>query len=366
MVSEWRSYIVRQTGIYGWILNNLLSTPANIILTALGIWFISSTVPSFLNWALFNAYWVGTSPDDCGTDGACWVFIKQQFNIIIYGFYPQDQLWRPNFVFFATIALVLGYKLPIGRKGKTFLSFFLLLIYPFIITAILHGTLFGIEFFSEVETDRWGGLMLTLVLSAVGILASFPIGILLALGRRSDNMPIIRAFCIIFIEFWRGVPLITVLFMASVMLPLFLPEGSDFEKLTRALIGITLFEAAYMAEVIRGGLQSIPRGQYEACDALGLGYWRKMILVILPQAIKLVIPGIVNTCIALFKDTSLVSIIGLWDLLNAAYNATRDPLWLAYTIEGFAFTALIYFIFCFGMSQYSQILERRLSYTAKT
>ena len=210
-----------------------------------------------------------------------------------------------------------------------------------------------------VETSKWGGLSLTLILSGVGIVASLPIGIVLALGRRSQ-MPIVRAACVVFIEFWRGVPLITVLFMSSVMLPLFLPEGTSFDKLLRAMIGIVLFESAYMAEVVRGGLAAIPKGQYEAAKALGLNYWKSMGLIILPQALKLVIPGIVNTFIALFKDTTLVLIIGLFDLLTTVEAGFKDSNWLGYAVEGYAFAALVYWIFCFGMSRYSQNLERKL------
>jgi general L-amino acid transport system permease protein len=221
---------------------------------------------------------------------------------------------------------------------------------------LLHGGFFGL---STVSTSQWGGLMLTLVIAAVGIAGALPLGILLALGRRSE-MPAIRVICVTFIEFWRGVPLITVLFMSSVMLPLFLPEGLSFDKLMRALIGVILFQSAYIAEVVRGGLQAIPKGQYEAAAAMGLGYWRMMGLVILPQALKLVIPGIVNTFIALFKDTSLVIIIGLFDLLNSIKQATTDPAWLGMATEGYVFAALIFWIFCFGMSRYSQHLERKL------
>ena len=205
----------------------------------------------------------------------------------------------------------------------------------------------------------WGGLFLTLVLSFVGIVAALPLGILLALGRRS-NMPIVKSVCVVFIEFWRGVPLITVLFMSSVMLPLFLPEGMNFDKLLRAMIGIVLFQSAYMAEVVRSGLQAIPKGQYEAAKALGLSYWQSMGLIILPQALKLVIPGIVNTFIALFKDTTLVLIIGLFDLLSMIQSASQDANWLGYEIEGYVFAALIFWVFCFGMSRYSMSLERKL------
>jgi len=221
---------------------------------------------------------------------------------------------------------------------------------------LLSGGFFGME---VVRSDSWGGLMLTLVIAAIGISGALPLGIMLALGRRSD-MPAVRVLCVTFIEFWRGVPLITVLFMSSVMLPLFLPEGMNFDKLIRALIGIILFQSAYIAEVVRGGLQAIPKGQYEAAAAMGLGYWRMMGLVILPQALKLVIPGIVNTFIALFKDTSLVIIIGLFDLLNSIKQATTDPAWLGMATEGYVFAALVFWIFCFGMSRYSMSIERKL------
>jgi general L-amino acid transport system permease protein len=240
------------------------------------------------------------------------------------------------------------------RKALYGIAF--LIIYPLLAYWLLHGGALGL---SVVPTTRWGGLMLTLVIAAVGIAGALPLGIMLALGRRSE-MPAIRVICVTFIEFWRGVPLITVLFMSSVMLPLFLPEGMSFDKLMRALIGVIMFQSAYIAEVVRGGLQAIPKGQYEAAAAMGLGYWRSMGLVILPQALKMVIPGIVNTFIALFKDTSLVIIIGLFDLLNSIKQATTDPAWLGMSTEGYVFAALVYWIFCFGMSRYSMHLERKL------
>jgi general L-amino acid transport system permease protein len=239
---------------------------------------------------------------------------------------------------------------------KLWLGLFILFGYPVIAFYLFSGGVFGMEY---VETSRWGGLTLTLVLASVGMAASLPLGILLALGRRS-SMPIVKSLSVVFIEFWRGVPLITVLFMSSVMLPLFLPEGTHFDKLLRAMIGITLFQSAYMAEVVRGGLQAIPKGQYEAAQALGLSYWKTMGLIILPQALKLVIPGIVNTFIALFKDTTLVLIIGLFDMLAMIQAALADPNWLGYAIEGLLFAALVYWVFCFGMSRYSLALERKL------
>ena len=350
-------------GVIGWIYRNLLSTPMNILLTIFGVWIIYVSFSSILSWAVFSADWIGTSGEQCTSGGACWIFIRQNLLFITYGFYPQDQLWRPNLAVLLCLAFVACLFVPrINIKYKLYIGVFLLFIYPFITYALIKGSVFNLHLIDPIiDTSKWGGFMLTIILAAVGMVASFPIGILLALGRRSQTMPTVKMVCIIFIEFWRGVPLITVLFMASVMLPLFFPAGTNFDKLARALIGITLFQSAYMAEVVRGGLQAIPQGQYEAADALGLNYWKKMFFIILPQALKLVIPGIVNTFIALFKDTSLVYIIGMWDLLHTAYGASRNPEWLKYSIEGFVFAALIYWIFCFSMSRYSQAIEKKLA-----
>jgi len=256
------------------------------------------------------------------------------------------------------MAAFLAFGLIVLNKAtvRAWITFLLIFIYPFIAYFLWVGDGFGLEY---VETAKWGGLFLTLVVAGTGIAASLPIGILLALGRRSD-MPVVRLASIIFIELWRGVPLITVLFMSSVMLPLFLPEGVNFDKLLRALIGVALFSAAYMAEVVRGGLQAIPKGQYEAAEAMGLGYWQMMRLIVLPQALKLVIPGIVNTFIGLFKDTTLVLVIGLFDLLGIVQAATTDPQWLGMAVEGYVFTAFVFWIFCFGMSRYSMHIERKL------
>jgi general L-amino acid transport system permease protein len=288
-------------------------------------------------------------------DGACWTFVKMRFGQFIYGFYPSDQRWRIDLGF---ILLIL-WAAPLfvrGVRHKTSIGLSLLILYPIIAYYLFTGGIFGLE---VVETPKWGGLFLTLVIAMVGIVASLPIGIVLALGRRS-NMPAIRAICIGFIELWRGVPLISVLFMASVMLPLFLPEGVNFDKLLRALIGVALFSAAYMAEVVRGGLQAIPKGQYEAAAASGLTYWQMMRLVILPQALKLVIPGIVSTFIGLFKDTTLVLIIGLFDLLGIAQAATQDPNWLGMTTEAYVAAGFGFWIFCFSMSRYSIYIEHKL------
>ena len=342
-------------GIVGWLRTNLFSTPFYTLLTLVTAYILVTTLGPAIQWAFIDADWVGDSREACDSGGACWVFIGSRMDQFLYGFYPDGEQWRVNalYVMLALLIAALVYE-PTPKKG--WIAAFTLLIFPIIAFVLLVGGSFGLE---QVETHKWGGLMLTLVLACVGIVASLPFGILLALGRRS-KMPVVKSFCTVFIEVWRGVPLITVLFMASVMLPLFVSAEIDFDKLLRALIGITLFQSAYMAEVIRGGLQAIAKGQYEAADALGLSYWKKMGLIILPQALKIMIPGIVNTFIALFKDTSLVLIIGLFDLLAIVQAALADPKWLGYSIEGYVFVAFSFWVFCFGMSRYSQHLERKL------
>jgi len=343
-------------GVIGWLRNNLFSSVPNTLLTLLALYLLYISIPPLFQWAFIDSNWIGASRSDCTGGGACWVFILKRLNQFIYGFYPEAERWRVNLGFGLLVILCV----PLFIKGfprKAWLVAFVLFVYPVLVFFLLYGGIFGLQ---VIATDQWGGLMLTLVLSAVGMVASLPLGILLALGRRS-SMPIVRTFCVAFIELWRGVPLITVLFMSSVMLPLFFPEGVTLDKLLRALIGITLFESAYMAEVVRGGLQAIPTGQYEAAKALGLSFWKSMTLIIMPQALKLVIPGIVNTFIALFKDTTLVIIIGLFDLLGAVEAAIKDPNWLGYAVEGYVFAAVIFWFFCYSMSRYSQALERKLS-----
>lgn len=316
---------------------------------------IVTSVGPLLNWVLLDANFQGSDPSDCTGAGACWLFISQRLNFFIYGFYPEEFQWRVD-IMFGLLALSFAPQFIERFPGRKWLGLFGLTGLPIVGYFLIPGGVFGLE---EVQSSKWGGLMLTLILAYIGIIASLPIGTLLALGRRSE-MPIIRGLCVVFIEVWRAVPLITVLFMASVMLPLFLPEGMNFEKLARALIGITLWQSAYMAEVIRGGLQAIPRGQYEAASALGLGYWKKMGLIILPQALKLVIPGIVNTFISLFKDTTLVLIIGLFDILGTVQSTVTDPAWQNVAVEGYVFVAFCFWVFCFGISRYSQNLERKL------
>src|SRR5699024_3295456 len=342
-------------GLLGWLRSNLFSTWYNSILTLVLIYVLVTVLVPLLNWLIFNADFVGSTQAQCDSGGACWLFLKQRMGFFIYGFYPDEQQWRVNILFAMLAACFVPQMIPRfpGRKWLGILGFTVLPVVGFFLVC---GGVFGLRF---VPTSLWGGLMLTLVLAYAGMVASLPVGIFLALGRRS-SMPAIRGLSVVFIEVWRGVPLITVLFMASVMIPLFLPPGVTFDKLLRAFIGITFFWGAYMAEVIRGGLQAIPKGQYEAAEALGLGYWRKMGLVILPQALKIVIPGIVNTLIALFKDTTLVLIIGLFDILGTVQATIMDPAWSDVTAEAYLFVAFTFWIFTFSLSRYSQRLEHRL------
>ena len=342
-------------GAIGWIRNNLFSSPLNVCLTiAAAVLFYFVVVPLF-SWAVVNADFVGEGREACTSGGACWVFVKIRFGQFIYGFYPEAERWRPNLVV-AMGLLALIYCLTDRMPGRKWVALFLCIPFPIIAYFLLIGDAFGMEY---VETSRWGGFLLTLVIASVGIAGSLPIGIALALGRRSQ-MPVIRMISIGFIEFVRAVPLITILFMSLVVLPLFLPPGSNFDQLLRALIGVTLFSAAYMAEVVRGGLQAIPRGQYEAAQAMGLSFWKMMFLIVLPQALRIVIPAIVSSFIGLFKDTTLVLIIGLTDLLAVVQLAVTDSKWIGLATEGYVVCALIFFVFCFGMSRYSIYLEGKL------
>ena len=316
----------RTVGPILWLRENLLSSWSNAILTLLALWLIYQLIATVFGWAVLHATWQGTDGDDCtrAGAGACWPFANAWFDGFLYGRYPDPERWRVNLTYALAVAGLAPLMIP-QVPGKLWSSLYLLAVFPVLAVILLSGGMLGL---SHVPTDLWGGLLVTLVISSAGIAAAFPIGILLALGRRSP-MPIVRWVSIGFIEVVRGVPLITVLFMASVMLPLFLPEQWTVDKLVRALIMVALFSAAYLAEVIRGGLQAIPRGQFEAADALGLSYPQKMGLIVLPQALKLVIPGIVGTFIGLFKDTSLVLIIGIYDLLGMAQAASSSPAWLS-------------------------------------
>lgn len=345
-----------------WARENLFSSVTDTALTLVGLYLVYLVVSNFIDWAILSAVTVGTSGADCNVPGAgaCWPFVTSKLKVFMYGRYPEAELWRVDLTYALAAAGLVPLMIP-NVPGKLWISIYMLVVFPVIAYFLLTGAPWlGMPI---VETSDWGGLLVTLVVACVGIAASFPIGILLALGRQSD-LPIIKWASITFIEFVRGVPLITVLFFASVMLPLFLPPDITFDKLLRALVGVALFSGAYLAEVIRGGLQAIPRGQYEAADALGLSYPQKMGLIILPQALKLVIPGIVNSFIALFKDTSLVLTIGVFDLLGIVQQAvTSDAEWFApqTAATGFFFAGIIFWSFCFAMSRYSAWLEKRLS-----
>jgi general L-amino acid transport system permease protein len=348
-----------QTGAIGWLRANLFGTPGNSVITIVFLVLIVWTLMGVFDWAVVRAVWEGEDRQAClGPEvGACWAYVRAKFLSFIYGRYPFEERWRVNLtaiLFLAGFVPMLIPRVPWKRETV----FYLLIVFPILAFILLTGKL-GL---APVRTSLWGGLMLTLVVALVGITCSLPIGIVLALGRRS-KMPIVRYFSIGFIELWRGVPMVTVLFMANVMLPLFLPPGTNFDRLLRALVGVTMFSSAYMAEIVRGGLQAIPRGQYEAAAALGLGYWKMMRLIILPQALKIVIPGIVNTFIGLFKDTTLVVFVGLFDLLGMVQVSLDDQNWATphTAATGFVFAAMIYWVFCFGMSRYSMFMERRLS-----
>ncbi len=335
---------------------NINSNNFNALLTLFTIFIILKSIPPMLDWFILDANFIGNSKDDCTGDGACWVFIKVWFNRFMYGLYPDTEQWRINTAFLILFAIV-GISFFVSDKLKKYFILFLVFIYPFIGIKLISGGSFGLEY---VESAAWGGLSLTFIISAFAILFCFPIGVFLALGRRS-SLPAIRYISIGFIELWRGVPLITVLFMSAVMFPMFLPDGTFIDKLIRVLIAITLFEAAYMAEVVRGGLQALPKGQYEAAKSLGMGYWRMNALIILPQALKLVIPGIANTLLALVKDTPLIFVVGLMELAGMIGLAKTNPKWLGMAMEGYVFAGLVFWVICYAMSRYSQNLEKKLS-----
>jgi len=333
-----------------WLRENLFPDPVTGLLTLVLVVFLWKIVPPFVDWAFVDAVWRPDARACHDASGACWGFIAEKHRFILFGTYPFEQHWRPAM---ATILLVFLWGISLV---KTFWRWWLALIWLAglsVIGVLMWGGIFGLPY---VENGRWGGLILTLVLATFGIAFAFPLSIVLALGRRSQ-MPVIRALCVGYIELIRGVPLISVLFMASVMLPLFLPSGVTMDKLLRAQLALILFAAAYFAEVVRGGLQAIPKAQYEMADALGLTYWQKTSYVVLPQALRIAVPPLVNTCIGFFKDTSLVLIIGLFDLLTTIKVSMTDPRWAGFGVEAYLFAAAVYFVFCFAMSLYSRRLE---------
>jgi general L-amino acid transport system permease protein len=354
-----------RAGPFGWLRANLFSTPFNIALTIVCVLLIVWTVPSLVRFLLVDAVWSGASRDACLASaaqphpGGCWAFVRTWFSYFVYGFYPAGQRWRVD-LFFLALAFGLVWLLWPSAPRRAIGAGYFFVILPILSFVLLHGApLVGL---AVVPTSLWGGILVTVVVATVGIVFSLPLGILLALARRSE-LPVIKLAAVSFIEFVRGVPLITVLFMASVMLPLFVPDRYAPDKLLRALVGVALFASAYMAEVVRGGLAAVPRGQYEAARALGLPFWQMMGLVVLPQALRVTLPNIVNTFIGLFKDTTLVFIVGIFDFLRTVEAAWADAKWTApnTAVTGYAFAALFYFVCCYAMSRYARRMEARLA-----
>ncbi len=347
---------VRTSGVAAWLRSNLFannaSTVATLLILAAALW----VVPPLANWAIVHAV-LRPDADACQAArgiGACWGVIAEKWRFIIFGRYPFESQWRPEV---ATI-LLLGLLVVscIRSFWKPWLAVIWVAVVP-VFFLLMGGGYLGLD---KVPTDLWGGLPLTVMLATFGIAFAFPLAVLVALGRRS-NLPAIRSLCIVYVELIRGVPLISVLFMASFLFPLFLPVGKSPDVLIRVLVGITLFAGAYLAEIVRGGLQAIPAGQVEAARTLGMSYWQTQRKIVLPQALALVVPGIMNSFIAIFKDTSLVTIVSLYELTGALSLALNsDANWRPFKIEGYLFIVLVYFIFCFAMSRYSLWIERRL------
>ena len=359
---------VGQNGLVPWLRTNLFATPLDTLLSVIAIALLVYFLPPALNWLFFNAQWTGTDRTFCATvaqggiqpegwTGACWAFVGAKFEQFMFNTYPIAERWRVILCGAIFAALLIPFLMPRApyKMWNAILLFAVLPVFGYI---MLLGGVFGLPY---VPTRVWGGFMVTIILSYVGIVVSLPMGVLLALGRRS-TLPVIKILCVIFIELVRGVPLITVLFMATKMLPLILPNSFKIDDFLCVLIGVAIFASAYMAEVIRGGLQAIPKGQFEGADSLGLGYGQKMRLIVLPQTLKLVIPGIVNTFIGLFKDTSLVYIVNMFDLLGAIRRNFSDANWITpqTPMSGLIFAGFVFWIFCFGMSRYSIYMERRL------
>ena len=364
---------ITQIGVVLWLRSNLFSSWINGALTFASLYLLYIAIPPLLDWMFLSANFnFGTvnilgfeikfsefmaDNQNCGREAACWPYIYEKLYMYIYGFYPHEESWRPNVVYGLTALLFVIVRLVRNYKHKNRVILTMIVTFPIVSYVLMAG---GFGLLPVVETHQWGGLTLSLIIASVGIIVSFPIGVVLALGRRSD-LKVIKLFSTIFIEFIRGVPLITILFMASFVLPLFLESSTNFDKLLRALIGIALFQAAYFAEVVRGGLQAIPKGQYEAADAIGLSYFQKNALIILPQALKISIPNIVGSSISLFKDSTLVLIIGLMDMLAMVNMTSNDPYWLGRETEGFVFVTMVFWVILYSMSRYSRKLEIRFN-----
>ena len=357
---------IASTGPVGWLRANLFQSWVSSVVTLVLGYFIVKWIIGIVEWGLIRAHWsvpVGANgvpdPGVCraATDGACWAIIGEKYRFILFGLYPYEQQWRPAIC----IALFIGlYAVSANRRfwRKELLGIWIVTLA--VIGGLMWGGFAGLPYVSQ---EQWGGLPITLILATFGLAFAFPLAVLVALGRRSRNLPAVKLLCVLYVELIRGVPLVSLLFMASVMFPLFMPVGLNPDKLLRAQVAIILFAGAYLAEVVRGGLQTLPKGQTEAADALGLSYWKKTGLIVLPQALRLVIPPLVNTFIGFFKDTSLVLIIGIFDLLTSGKAAMTDPVWTGFSTEVYLVIAAIYFAFCFAMSKYSSSLEREFGRT---
>ncbi|MCA3246836.1 MAG: amino acid ABC transporter permease [Azospirillum sp.] len=336
-----------------WIRANLFATWLDAAITLACVWIVWRIVPPIVDWTLLRADWIGDDRTACDSGGACWVFVRARFDQFMYGLYPAAQTWRVDAAG-ALLAVLTVWAAWDRAPGRRIAVGLLLGVYPFVGLWLLLGGFGGLAY---VETRQWGGLMLTVFMTVYAGIFAFPLGVLLALGRQSE-LPVIRTLSVAFIEFWRGVPIIAVIFLASLLLPLILPVNVD--RLIRAVVGLTLVVAAYMAEAIRGGLQAVPKGQYEAAAALGLGYWRATVLIVLPQALRISLPALANEFIALSKNTTLVLIVSLFDLLGIVHAASADPKWVGYNVEGYVFAGTIFWFACFAMSRWSAALETRL------
>jgi general L-amino acid transport system permease protein len=346
----------RLGAVLDWLRRNLFSSWWNTLLTLLVLALAAVALPPLLRWAITYATFAGTSPAACHSDGACWTFIRVHLLVFFYGQYPPAERWRVNLVG----VLLVAFAIPVLRQTMPHRWVWLLLlltVFPAVAGVLLVGGVFGLAY---VDTSLWAGLMLNVIISFVTVAGSLPFGVLLALGRRA-RLPVVRTLSIGYIELWRGVPLLTVLFMSAVMVPVFLPQGVSIDRLVRAMAGLVLFNAAYMAEVIRGGLQGVPAGQEQAAESLGLRWWQVQAFVVLPQALRISVPAIINTVVDLFKDTTLVLLIGLFDLFGAIDLALKDPTWISYAKEGYLFSAVMFFVCCSAMTAYGRSMERRLA-----
>jgi len=344
---------ITEVGVIGWLRGNLFNSWYNSLLTVVVLMLLWQLVPPFFRWAFIDSVW-NTPAEVCrDIEGACWSIIPRNISFIFFGFFPDGEQWRPGLAMALMLGLVIFSRNRKHWKKSLGIYWTIGLI---VMGTLMYGGVFGMQ---VVETARWSGLPLTFMLALFGMVAAYPLGVFLALGRQS-RMPAIKTLCVVYIEMIRGVPLISLLFMSSVMFPLFLPEGVTIDKVLRAQVAIILFTAAYIAEVVRGGLQAMPRGQFEAADSIGLNYNQTMRLIILPQALKIVIPPSVGILLSAFKDTSLVVIIALYDVLKTTKVTLSNPKWTGYSTEAYIFLAVLYFICCYAMSNYSRKLEKEL------